>query len=134
MSGSLRRAAALLLLAIAGAGCGSSSPAAPPPPTTYRLRLTAAGGEPHSALVSLGGISGEVRVVAAGGVLSRVSAGTSPLVLLVGPLADQELLEVQTVTPGTAPQAAVVSASAGAASGYRRLAGAEVTVEWVAVE
>lgn len=130
-----RRALASLLLAGSLASCGGGSgPGGTTPSTTYRLRLSADAGEPHSALVSLGGISGQVTVVAGTGVLARVGDGTSPLVLLVGPLADRELLEVTTATPGTPPSVAIVDASAGATAGYRRLAPGAVSVEWVAVD
>ncbi len=121
--------AALMLVA----GCGSG-PSAPAPTETYRLRLAAAAGEPGSALVSLGGISGAVTVVAGTGVLARVGDGGSPLVLLVGPLGNRDLLEVTTATPGTPPSVAVVDASLGAGGQFRRLAPTEVTVTWVAVD
>lgn len=114
-------------------GCGGG-PSTPPPTETYRLRLSATAGEPGSALVSLGGITGTVTVVAGTGVLARVGDGGSPLVLLVGALGDRDLLEVTTATPGTPPNVAVVDASLGAGGQFRRLAPAEVTTTWVAVD
>lgn len=118
-------AGAILLLA----ACSSGS-VAPEPTTTYRLRLE--GADLRGALISLGGVSGEVQVLA-DGVLAEVTAGAAPLVLLVGSLDGAELLEVRTAEPGTAPTAAIVEASGGQASGYRRMTAGEVTVEWVEV-
>ncbi len=120
---------ALLLVA----GCGES-PSTPPPTETYRLQLDSPAGEPGSALVSLGGITGAVQVVAGSGVLARVGDGANPLVLLVGPLGNRDLFEVTTATPGTPPSVAVVDASLGPSGQFRRLASSEVTVTWVAVD
>lgn len=111
------------------AACSAGS-VAPEPATTYRLRLE--GADLRGALISVGGVSGEVELLAEG-VLAEITGGAAPLVLLVGPLDGTELLEVQTAVPGTPPAAAIVEASGGQASGYRRMSGSEVTIEWVEV-
>jgi len=122
------------LVAVTGllAGCGSD-PAAPAPAVRYRLTLDAAGTELRGALLSIGGASGEVTVLGGNGVLAEVSQGTSPLVLLIGPLEGGAVLEVAAATPGTPPVVAVVEASAGAAEGYRRVAPSEVVASWEGV-
>jgi hypothetical protein len=81
----------------------------------------------------IGGASGEVTVLAGEAVLAEVTPGSSPLVLLIGALEGDAVLEVAAATPGTAPTVAIVDASAGSAEGYRRLAPSVVTASWEGV-
>jgi hypothetical protein len=122
----------LVAVALLVAGCGAD-PAAPPPAARYRLTLEASGTELRGALLSIGGASGEVTVLAGGDVLAEVTPGASPFVLLIGPLEGNAVLEVDAATPGTAPSVAIMDASAGAAEGYRRVAAATVTASWEGV-
>jgi len=128
----MRRILSLVTVTGLLAGCGLD-PAAPAPPTRYRLTLEAADTELRGALLSLGGASGEVTVLGGAAVLAEVSPGTSPLVLLIGPLEGDAVVEVSATTPGTPPVVAVVEASAGSSEGYRRVPAGEVVASWEGV-
>jgi hypothetical protein len=128
----LRWISGLCLAGGALVGC-ASPPSVPEPTAVYRLRVAGESEAPRAVLLSLGGLSGDVTILADDAVLAQVTPGTAPLVLLVGPLSGKDLLEVRTATPGTPPAVALIDASAGSAEGYRRMVASEVVVSWEGV-
>jgi hypothetical protein len=123
-------ALALLLLA----GC-SAPPTAPPLPSErYRLQLQSSEGTLGAVLLTVSGGAEDPILLPESNVLGSVSEGASPArLLLVGAIGGVDLLEVKSTTPGTAPSAVVLEASADATGGYRAITAGSVTMTWVGV-
>jgi|CXWL01.1.fsa_nt_gi hypothetical protein len=122
---------ALLLLA----SCGGAPTATKLPPELYRLRVQSADGAIGALLLSIEGGSGAPVLLAAAPVTGSIAGAASPArVLLVGPLAGIDLIEVRAVTPGVPPTVTVLEASAGAGGAYAPIAVGGVTVSWTGVE